>query len=202
MNAAGPSDYAQYDSQARALMGKMTVDEKIGQMLQPDQKFLKSIDDIETYHFGSILSGGDSDPQTGNDLQSWTNLYDKLQTRAVQTRLHIPVLYGIDSVHGNSNVEGAVIFPHNVGLGATRDAALVERISAIVAEETRATGIQWAFSPCITVPQDIRWGRSYEGFGETPEIVRPLGEAAVRGLQGSDVSGPRQATAAPSGARA
>jgi beta-glucosidase len=195
MNAAGPSDYAQYDPQARAVMSKMTLDEKIGQMLQPDQKFLKSIDDIETYHFGSILSGGDSDPATGNDLQSWTNLYNKLQGRAMQTRLKIPLLYGIDSVHGNSNLEGAVIFPHNIGLGATRDAALVEKISAIVADETRATGIQWAFSPCIAAPQDIRWGRSYEGFGETPEIVTPLGEAAVRGLQGSDLGGPTQVLA-------
>ena len=195
MTAADPSDYVQFDAQARALMGQMTLDEKIGQMLQPDQKYLKSIDDIGTYNFGSILSGGDSDPATGNDLQSWTNLYNKLQGRAMQTRLKIPLLYGIDSVHGNSNVEGAVIFPHNIGLGATRDAALVEKVSAIVADETRATGIQWAFSPCVTVPQDIRWGRSYEGFGETPEIVVPLGEAAARGLQGSDVSGPMQVLA-------
>ena len=193
--AANSSKYSRFDGKAKAVLQKMTLDEKIGQMLQPDQAFLKSIDDIGKYHFGSVLSGGNSDPKTGNDLTSWTNLYEHIQSRSMDTRLKIPLIYGIDSVHGNSNVEGAVIFPHNIGLGATRDAALVEKISAIIADETRASGIQWAFAPCITVPQDIRWGRTYEGFGETPEIVQPLGDAAVRGLQGSDIAGPRQVAA-------
>ncbi len=191
--AAGP--YAKYDPQARALLKQMTLDEKIGQMLQPDQQFLKSLDDIETYHFGSVLSGGDSDPKSGNDLQSWTEMYDRLEARSLKTRLKIPLIYGVDAVHGHNNVEGATIFPHNVGLGATRDAALVEQIGRVTAEEVRATGIPWGFAPCIAVPQDIRWGRTYEGFGETPEIVRPLGEAETRGLQGADVSGPNQVMA-------
>lgn len=117
-------------------------------MTQPDQQFLKSIDDIEKYHLGSLLSGGDSDPKCGNDLQSWTDLYTTYQTRALQTRLHIPLLYGIDAVHGNNNVLGATIFPQNIGLGCTRDAALIERIGRVTALEVRATGINWAFAPC------------------------------------------------------
>jgi beta-glucosidase len=136
------------------------------------------------------LSGGDSDPKEGNSLQAWTDMYDRLQQRTANTRLKIPILYGVDALHGHNNVLGAVIFPHNVGLGCTRDAALVEKISRITAEEIRATGIQWAFAPCVTVPQDIRWGRSYEGFSDDPAIVRELGEAAVRGLQGPDLANP------------
>lgn len=180
--------FAKYDNQAREILAKMTLDEKLGQMLQPDQQFLESVGDIDKYHLGSLLSGGDSDPKAGNSLQAWTDLYDGYQAIAMKTRLRIPLLYGIDSVHGNNNVEGATIFPHNIGLGCTRDAALVERISKIVANEIRATGIQWAFAPCVTVPRDIRWGRTYEGFGETPEIVTPLGEAATRGLQGANIA--------------
>jgi beta-glucosidase len=103
----------------------------------------------------------------------------------MRTRLRIPLIYGVDAVHGNNNVIGAVVFPHNIGLGATRDAALVRRIGEITAEETRAGGANWAFAPCICVPQDIRWGRSYEGFSENPELVATLGAAAVRGLQGA-----------------
>ena len=100
------------------------------------------------------------------------------------------MLYGIDAVHGHNNVLGAVVFPHNVGLGCTRNPKLVEQVERATAEEVRATGIQWAFAPCVTVPQDKRWGRTYEGFSEDPELVRQLGEAAVRGLQGPDLANP------------
>ena len=117
-------------------------------------------------------------------------MYDGYQSHALKTRLAIPLLYGVDAVHGHNNVLGAVIFPHNIGLGCTRNPALVETAAAITAEEVRATGIQWAFAPCVTVPRDIRWGRTYEGFGEEPELARTLGEAAVRGFQGSDLSDP------------
>src|SRR5205814_10724549 len=103
----------------------------------------------------------------------------------------IPLLYGVDAVHGHSNVIGAVMFPHNVGLGATRDAKLVEQIGRITAEEVRATGINWAFAPCVTVPRDERWGRSYEGFSEDPAVVAELGAAAVRGFQTTDLGSPR-----------
>ena len=180
-----------YDPQVKDLLAKMTLDEKIGQMTQPEQgPVLNNPGDMQKYFIGSVLSGGDSDPSDGNSVQAWTNLYDRVQTEALKTRLAIPILYGIDAVHGHSNVLNAVIFPHNIALGCTRDPALVEKIGRITAEEVRATGIQWTFGPCVTVPQDIRWGRTYEGFSEDPSLVATLGEAAVRGLQGTDLSNP------------
>jgi beta-glucosidase len=117
-------------------------------------------------------------------------MYNRYQQVAQSTRLGIPILYGVDAVHGHNNVLGAVVFPHNIGLGCTRNPELVERIGQITAKEVRATGIQWTFAPAVTVPQDIRWGRTYEGFSEDPELVKVLGEAATRGLQGNDLSNP------------
>jgi beta-glucosidase len=178
------------DGKVRALLARMTLEEKIGQMVQAEQSALKELSDIETYFLGSLLSGGTSDPKTGNGLKDWTDLYDSLQARTQKTRLRIPLLYGIDAVHGHNNVLDATIFPHNVGLGCTRSPALVERAARITAVEVRATGINWTFAPCVTVPQDERWGRTYEGFGESPELARELGEAAVRGLQGRDLRDP------------
>jgi beta-glucosidase len=182
---------AEYDPQVDALLSRLTLEEKIGQMTQPDQQYLKSIDDIEKYHLGSLLSGGDSDPKSGNDLLSWADLYNRYQSRALQAKPRIPLLYGIDAVHGNNNVLGAVIFPHNIGLGCARNPALVEQIGRITAEEVRATGVNWAFAPCVAVPQDIRWGRTYEGYSEDPEIVKELGAAAVRGLQWNGLTNPK-----------
>ncbi|MCW5966131.1 MAG: glycoside hydrolase family 3 protein, partial [Bryobacterales bacterium] len=121
---------------------------------------------------------------------AWTAMYNRYQERAMATRLGIPLLHGVDAVHGHNNVLGAVIFPHNIGLGCTRDAALVEEIARVTAREMKATGIHWTFAPAVTVPQDIRWGRTYEGFSEDPEVVRVLGEAAVRGLQGESLGNP------------
>jgi beta-glucosidase len=188
--ASGPKKLSSLDPQVNALLAKMTLDEKVGQMTQPDQSFLKSDADIEKYFLGSVLSGGDSDPSEGNTLEAWTNLYDRYQKHSANTRLAIPLLYGVDAVHGHNNVLGAVIFPHNIGLGCTRNAALVEKIARITAEEVRATGINWAFAPCVAVPRDVRWGRTYEGFGEDPALAAELGEAAVRGLQGNDLDDP------------
>ncbi len=131
-----------------------------------------------------FLNGGSSDPAAGNSMQAWRAMIETYQGHAMRTRLRIPLIYGVDAVHGNNNVIGAVIFPHNIGLGATRDPALVRRIAEITAEETRAVGANWSFAPCVCVPQDIRWGRSYEGFSENPELVATLGAAAVAGLQG------------------
>jgi beta-glucosidase len=179
-----------YDPQVKKLLSQMTFEEKIGQMTQAEHGGLKDITDVEKYYLGSILSGGSSDPENGNSLQAWTDLYDNYQKHALKTRLGIPLLYGIDAVHGHNNVLGAVIFPHNIGLGCTRDPKLVERIARITAIEVRATGINWTFSPCVTVPQDIRWGRTYEGFSENSELVKILGEAAVRGYQSSDLKNP------------
>jgi beta-glucosidase len=178
-----------YDPDARRIVSQMTLDEKIGQMTQAEQHQLVDDRDVETYFLGSVLSGGDSDPKT-NSLQDWTDTYDRLQARALETRLGIPMLYGVDALHGHNNVEGAVIFPHNIGLGATRDPALVEEIARVTAKEVRATGIQWTFAPCVTVPRDVRWGRSYEGYSEDPALVAKLGAAAVRGYQGTDLRDP------------
>ncbi len=184
------SQLTQANDQAQALLAQMTLDEKIGQMTQPDKLFINSPDDVGAYSLGSVLSGGDSDPKTGNDLISWTDMYDEYQSRAITSRLRIPLLYGVDSVHGHNNVIGATVFPHNIGLGCTRNPELVEKYGRVTSEEVRATGINWGFSPCVTVPQDIRWGRTYEGFSQDPEIVKVLGEAMVRGLQRDSLSDP------------
>jgi beta-glucosidase len=178
------------DAKVRALLSRMTLEEKVGQMIQANSASLKDPADVENYFLGSVLSGGSSDPKTGNGLVDWTDHYDNLQARTQKTRLQIPLLYGIDAVHGHSNVLGATIFPHNIGLGCSRNPGLVEKAARITAVETRATGINWTFAPCVTVPRDERWGRSYEGFGETPELARMLGEAAVRGYQGDDLGDP------------
>ena len=177
-----------YQEPARALLAQMTLEEKVGQMTQAEQDALKEFSDIRAYALGSLLSGGSSDPQAGNSVEAWADLYDRAQTESLKSRLGIPILYGIDAVHGHNNVLGATIFPHNVGLGCARNARLVEEAARITATEVRATGINWAFAPCVTVPRDKRWGRTYEGFGETPELARILGGAAVRGLQLNDLS--------------
>ncbi len=179
-----------YDDQVKQLLARMTLDEKIGQMTQVDQHYLKDPNDIATYSLGSVLSGGDSDPADGNSLEAWTDMYDRYQKIALKSHLGIPILYGVDAVHGHNNVLGATIFPHNIGLGCTRDAALVEKIGQITAQEIRATGINWGFAPCVAVPQDIRWGRTYEGFSEDPKVVKELGAAEVRGLQGTGLDDP------------
>ena len=111
------------------------------------------------------------------------------------TRLGIPILFGVDAVHGHNNVLGAVIFPHNIALGCTRNASLVERVARVTAEEMKATGVNWAFGPCVAVVRDDRWGRAYESYGESPDLARSLGEAAVRGFQGPDLSAPRSVAA-------
>jgi beta-glucosidase len=188
--ASKPKQLSSYDPEAKALLARMTLEEKIGQMTQPEQNELKDPADVENYFVGSLLSGGSSDPKEGNSLKAWTDLYDRLQARTQNTRLKIPILYGIDAVHGHNNVLNAVIFPHNIGLGCTRNPKLVEQVHRVTAEEVRATGIQWAFGPCVTVPQDIRWGRTYEGFSEDPKLVRELAGPAVRGFQGAGLEDP------------
>lgn len=178
-----------YDAQADALIAKMTLDEKVGQMTQPDQEAIADPADVERLFIGSVLSGGNSDPKT-NGLDDWTAMYERFQAQAMRTRLRIPILYGVDALHGHNNVIGAVVFPHNIGLGATRNATLVEEINRLTAKEVRATGIQWTFAPCVAVPRDDRWGRTYEGFAEDPALVAELGAAAVRGLQGKSLADP------------
>lgn len=186
--ATGKVDWTRYDDDAKRLLGRMTLAEKIGQMTQADLSFVPDKDVIRELALGSVLSGGNADPEDGNSLEAWARTYDTCQQQALRTRLRIPILYGIDAVHGNNNVLAAVIFPHNIGLGCADDPELVERIGRVTALEVRATGIQWTFAPCVTVPRDDRWGRTYEGFSEDPERVARLGAALVRGLQTADLS--------------
>ena len=188
--AAGPKKrLSAHDTEAKALLARMTLEEKVGQMVQAEQDQVGDGKDIQTYFLGSLLSGGNSDPKT-NSLQDWTDLYDRVQSHALKTRLKIPLLYGIDAVHGHNNVIGAVVFPHHIGLGATRDPALVEEVERVTAEEVRATGIHWVFAPCVAVARDERWGRTYESFSEDPALVAELSGAAVRGFQGQDLKDP------------
>ena len=191
----GPAWLDGHDAKVDALLAKMTLEEKVGQMTQADSKALKDPADVGRYFLGSVLSGGGEDPPAGNSLQNWTDHYETYQAQALRTRLKIPILYGIDAVHGHSNVVGATVFPHNIGLGCTRNAALVEKAAEITAREVRATGIQWTFAPMVAVVRDERWGRTYEGFGEVPELSRELGVAAVRGLQGASPREPERIVA-------
>ena len=167
-------DYKDYDGQASRLVSQMSLDEKVGQMIQTEAGRLKSVNDVEDYYLGSILSGGGDDPKAGNSPKAWADLYEKMQSHSMKTRLGIPLLYGVDAVHGHSNVVGATIFPHNIGLGCSGNAELVERIAEITAREMRGTGIHWTFAPCVTVPQDERWGRYYEGFFGESKISFPI----------------------------
>jgi len=171
------------------LLSYMTIEEKIGQMTQVDRQFLESDNDINAYYLGSLLSGGGSTPPK-NYPRSWAEMYDGYQKIALSTRLSIPIIYGIDAVHGHNNVIGATIFPHHIGLGCTNNPQLIEDVYRATAEEVAATGIDWDFAPSLAVPRDDRWGRTYEGFGETPDIVKSMAAAAVRGLQTDRLGGP------------
>jgi beta-glucosidase len=164
------------------LLGRMTLQEKVGQMLQVE-RLAATPAQVGANYIGSVLSGGGSNPSP-NTKESWASMVNGYQAAAVGTRLGIPILYGVDAVHGHNNVYGATIFPHNVGLGATGDEDLLRRIGAATAREIRATGIQWDFAPCLCAPQDIRWGRTYEGYSEDSALVARLGTAFVEGLQG------------------
>jgi beta-glucosidase len=164
------------------LMSRMTPADKIGQMTQAERGDLTHQSDIATYALGSLLSGGGSTP-TPNTPEAWADMIDSFQARAQATHLQIPLLYGEDSVHGDNNLVGATVFPHNIGMGATRDPALVKQEGEIAATETRATGPTWVFSPCVCVTRDERWGRSYESYGEDPALVDQM-ETIIDGLQG------------------
>ena len=179
---------AKVDDRVNDLLGQMTLDEKIGQMVQTERSYGNVNAIITQNYLGSILSGGGSVP--GTTPQSWITMYNGMQTAAMATRLKIPIIYGIDAVHGNNNVYGATIFPHNIGMGCTRDSLLVTKCTSATAMEVRAIGLNWTFSPCIAVVRDIRWGRSYEGFGETPELQKMMAAAAVRGYQGDSLGTP------------
>ncbi len=176
------------EKKVAALLSQMSLDEKIGQMTQTDSEALTNNKaDIEKYFLGSILSGGGHAPRD-NSPKGWLQSCDDFRSYGLKTRLKIPLLYGIDAVHGHNNVDGAVIFPHNIGLGATHDPALVEKAARVVGAEVEGTGIQWAFAPCVAIAQNERWGRTYESFGESPALVSEMGAAVIRGLQGNHLS--------------
>ena len=170
------------EQRVEALLKVMTLDEKIGQMIQAERENI-SAQDIKNYKLGSVLSGGGSFPGQ-NTLEDWQNMYNSFQKKAAGTRLGIPIIYGVDAVHGNSNVEGAVIFPHNIGLGAARDKDLMEKIATVTIKEVLATGANWNFAPCVAVSRDERWGRSYESYGEDKELQKLLVSSYIKGIQG------------------
>ena len=166
------------------LLNQMTLPEKVGQMTQVEKNSITLAEVIE-YGIGSVLSGGGGNP-IPNTPQTWAQMVRPFQEAALRTKLGIPLLYGVDAVHGHSNVRGATIFPHNIGLGATRDVELVKQVAHITAREMLATNVHWSFAPSVCVPQDIRWGRTYEGFSENTELVTSLGAAFIQGLQNSE----------------
>ncbi len=194
LGRAGAADVAPYlnphlpvDTRVRDLLSRMTLDEKIGQMAQADSGAVANPADVQKYALGAMLSGGNSKPPENNPA-AWLKMVNEYQSWALKTRLKIPLLYGFDAVHGANDVVGTVIFPHNIGLGATRDPALVEQAEHITALEMAGTGIRWTFAPCIAVAQDERWGRTYESFGQSPELVSQMATAAVKGFQGKQLS--------------
>jgi beta-glucosidase len=166
------------------LLSRMSLQDKVGQMTQTERyQVFNDTTPITTWRLGSILSGGGSTP-TQNNPAAWADMVDRFQRAALATPLHIPLLYGIDSVHGDGNMLGATVFPHNIGLGAARDTGLVRDVEHVTATETRASGPQWTFAPCICAARDDRWGRTYESFGEDPRLVIQM-ETAIDGFQGS-----------------
>jgi beta-glucosidase len=167
------------------LLGRMSLDEKIGQMTQAE-RLAVSGSDITNFRLGSLLSGGGSAPSP-NTPTAWADMYDGFQRNALATPLRIPLLYGVDAVHGHNNVFGATIYPHNIGLGATRDPALVQRIGRATAEEVAGTGPRWDFAPCLCVVRNDRWGRTYESFGEVPDLASNM-STLVTGLQSGSPS--------------
>lgn len=179
------------EERVQALLACMTLEEKAAQMVQAEQggtagNTPATPEDVKTYGLGSILSGGGSAPPTGNSAEDWKLRVNEYKAAALLSRLGIPLIYGVDGVHGHNNVDNAVIFPHNIGLGAANDAELTKKVGAAAAEEIRATGIQWTFAPTLGVPESERWGRFYECFSDDPERVANMGAAYIKGFQGEN----------------
>ncbi len=189
-----------------ALLAKLTLEEKVGQMIQGDIGSVKP-EDLKTYPLGSILAGGSSPPLGAPDrspIGPWVKSVETFRAAAAERQggTQVPLMFGIDSVHGHGNAVGATLFPHNIGLGAARDPELIRKIGAATAQETAASGFDWAFGPTLTVPRDDRWGRTYEGYSEDPQIVHDYARQMILGLQGAvsplrrrgrrDPAGPRR----------
>ena len=174
------------ESRVEDLLARMTLEEKIGQMTLVEKNSLTT-QSVTQFFIGGILSGGGGYPNP-NTVEAWAEMVDGFQQAALSTRLGIPLIYGVDAVHGHNNLYGATIFPHNVGLGAGNNPDLVRQIGAITAKEIMATGIYWNYAPVMAVPQDIRWGRTYEGFGENTALVDQIANAYMLGLQGDPIT--------------
>jgi beta-glucosidase len=173
------------ESLVTELMSRMSPEQKVGQIIQADIGHITA-EELRRYPLGAVFAGGDSAPAGGSDRTpaAWLEL-----TRALRAASPIPILFGIDAVHGNNAVQGATIFPHNIGLGAAHDAALVGSIGVATAQEMAVVGFDWAFAPTLSVPQDLRWGRSYESYSQDPALVRRYAGEMVRGLQGASGAG-------------
>lgn len=178
-----------------ALIAEMTLEEKVGQMTLPEKNSVRE-GDVARYALGGVLSGGGGYPRYNTPV-AWREMVSAFADEATRSRLGIPLLYGVDAVHGHAAVYGATVFPHNVGLGATRDPELVERIGQATAREMAATGIRWNYAPVVAVPEDLRWGRAYEAYSQETALVAELGAAYVRGLQGPDLARPDAVLATP-----
>jgi len=171
-------------AQVNALMHKMTLAQKIGQMVQTERMSITP-EEVKHWHIGSVLSGGGSCPGE-NTVQDWVNMNDAYWAASMEEdsgHLAIPILYGVDAIHGNNNVTGATIFPHNMGLGAARDSDLLERVAEVTAREILATGVDWTFAPTLAVARSSHWGRSYESYSEDPLVVSSYSGKFVNGLQ-------------------
>ena len=169
------------EARVEDLLSRMTLDEKIGQMTQVELSSIQPAD-VTSYFIGSILSGGDGNPPN-NTTQAWQDMVKSFQTAAMATRLKIPMIYGIDATHGNAHLYGATVFPQESGVAATHDPALAQKIGEATAEEMLATGVPWTFSPIVAVPQDIRWGRTYELYSEDTQLTTEIATAYLKGLQ-------------------
>lgn len=175
----------QITQRVQTLLNEMTLAQKVGQMTQAERTTC-SAKDVFKYHLGSVLSAAGSCP-SDNHLQDWIAMNDAYWHASMQSddnHLAIPILYGLDAIHGNNNVKGAVVFPHNIGLGASRDFSLVEKIARATAEEVLAAGVDWVFAPNLAVARDYHWGRTYESFSEDPQLVSQFAQHMVTGLQG------------------
>jgi beta-glucosidase len=176
----------QLESRVEQLLSRLTPAEKVGQLIQADIGSITP-DDLRHYPLGSILNGGNSSPRDDKLAapSEWLRLADRFYDAAIAASpIGVPLLWGTDAVHGHNNIPGATVFPHNIGLGAARDPQLIRSIGGITALEVRVTGLDWAFSPTVAVARDTRWGRTYESYGENPDLVRQYAAAMVEGLQG------------------
>jgi beta-glucosidase len=172
----------------RMLVDEMSIEEKVGQVIQGDLEFI-SPSDIKKFNIGSVLNGGNTAPYENkfSSADDWKKLSKEFYDASIEIEgIKIPVLWGTDAVHGHNNLVGATLFPHNIGLGATRNYSLVKQIGEAIALEVLSTGVAWTFAPTIAVPQNDTWGRTYEGFSEDPKLVSALGEAFILGLQGEN----------------